>query len=299
MLSDSSPVHPTDHDPLKGLIQFINTHLSEQLDLEQLGKVAGYSHFHINRIFYACYGETLGQYIRKKRLEQAARSLVHSQMRITEIAFQSGYQTPAAFSKAFKQTFQVTPKQIRLQGVLPHFQTSKINDDLSFRRKTMQIDYEIRELPARKVIAVERRGLIHQNFNKAADLAFGVLVRYINANRLFGALEKHCLGITPDDSIEVTASESRYIAAYFIKPGKEITPRGEVKILEIPAGRFAVFTHKGPYETLHLTWDWIYQDWLSDSKIVLRDAVPYEVYMNDKQLVPAQELITEIFIPII
>jgi len=68
--------------------------------------------------------------------------------------------------------------------------------------------------------------------------------------------------------------------------------------MTLPGGRYAVFPHKGPYEVLWKTWDQTYHDWLPESGCTLRDAIPYEVYVRNKQDFPPQELLTEIFIPI-
>ena len=68
--------------------------------------------------------------------------------------------------------------------------------------------------------------------------------------------------------------------------------------MELPGGKAAVFTHKGPYETLWQTWNKVYRDWLPASGEKLRDAYPYEVYLNEKGKVAPEDLLTEIYIPI-
>lgn len=102
---------------------------------------------------------------------------------------------------------------------------------------------EIRELPAKKVLTVTRKGLIEKNFNKAAHDAFTVLTRIIDTNRIWGSLEEGCLGICPDDGVEVTPQDSRYIAGYILKDGAQVWARGEVEEMELPAGRVACCVH--------------------------------------------------------
>lgn len=278
------------------LIQFVQKNIDQKLTLEDLADVAGYSPFHIHRIFRAYVGETLGSFIQRLRMGKAIESLINGEKTITEIAFDSGYQTPAAFTKAFKHIFFTTPSQVRKSGIRPVMSNNPLMKIPDMRRFKMEV--EIRELPTKKVISVTRKGLIDNNFNKAADQAFCVLTRFINANRAWSAVEEGCLGICPDDGIEVPAEESRYIAGYFLKEGGDVWVRGEVELLELPAGKVAIFTHKGAYESLWQTWNKIYHDWLPSSGVKLRDAYPYEVYLKEKGKVPDQELITEIYIPI-
>jgi AraC family transcriptional regulator len=245
------------------MILYVQEHLEQRMTLEELASVAGYSPFHVHRIFHAFVGETLGDFIQRLRMGRALDALINSQQSITDIALQSGYQTPAAFSKAFKQLFRTTPSQVRKTGQRPGMFVNPLEIGPEIRRIKMQV--EIRELPAKKVLTVTRKGLIEKNFNKAAHDAFTVLTRFISTNRIWGLLEEGCLGICPDDGVEVPPEESRYIAGYFLKDGSQVWARGEVEEMELPAGRVAVFVHKGPYESLWQTWNKIYRDWLPTS----------------------------------
>lgn len=281
---------------INAMILYVQEHLEQRMTLEELAGVAGYSPFHIHRIFHAYVGETLGDFIQRLRMGRAVDALLRSQQSITDIAIQSGYQTPAAFTKAFRQLFQTTPSQVRKTGQRPEIVFNPLEMMPELRRSKMQA--EISVLPTKKVLTVTRKGLIDKNFNKAAHDAFTVLTRFISTNRIWNSLEEGCLGICPDDGVEVPPEESRYIAGYFLKEGAQVWARGEVEEMEMPAGRVAVFTHKGPYETLWQTWNKIYRDWLPTSGEQLRDAYPYEVYVNEKGKVPVEELITEIYVPI-
>ena len=70
-----------------------------------------------------------------------------------------------------------------------------------------------------------------------------------------------------------------------------------MQVIVYPAGRYAVFTHKGPYSTLWQTWNAAYRDWLPSSGMHLRELEPFEVYRNDKANTPPEKLVTEIFVP--
>ena len=93
--------------------QYIREHIHEPLDREVLAGVAGFSVPHFHRIFTAQVGENIASYVRRVRLERAGRKLRMGAVDITEVALAAGYATHAAFSKAFKQQFGLSPSEFR------------------------------------------------------------------------------------------------------------------------------------------------------------------------------------------
>ena len=85
------------------VLTFIEENSNEDLTLEELARVACYSPFHFCRIFQAVVGETVHKYVKRLRVEKAAGKLLHTEQTITDIAFESNYETLPAFSKAFKR----------------------------------------------------------------------------------------------------------------------------------------------------------------------------------------------------
>ena len=99
-------------------LKHIDLHLdSDTLSLENISKVALFSPFHFHRIFKSIVGETLNAYINRKRLEKAAAGLIHKKdCNITELAFQSGFSSNSAFTRAFKKFYDVSPSAFRKQN---------------------------------------------------------------------------------------------------------------------------------------------------------------------------------------
>lgn len=93
--------------------RYIREHIDEPLSREVLAEVAGFSVPHLHRIFLACVGESVGCYVRRVRMERAGRKLRMGAIDITEVALAAGYQTHAAFGKAFKQQFGLSPREFR------------------------------------------------------------------------------------------------------------------------------------------------------------------------------------------
>src|SRR3990167_10368700 len=97
---------------LKALV-YIQNHLNDELSLEKLSAVANYSPFHFHRFFLAYTGEPLQSYVRRLRLERAAKDLAFKGSPISLIAENSGFQTVQSFHHAFKKMFNETPSVYR------------------------------------------------------------------------------------------------------------------------------------------------------------------------------------------
>jgi AraC family transcriptional regulator len=112
MLSETQ-ILQDQYDCIEDVMKYIRAHISEPLDRETLAAVAGFSVPHFHRVFTAHVGESAISYVRRLRLERAARKLRMGAVDITEVALAAGYDTHAAFSKAFKQQFGLSPSEFR------------------------------------------------------------------------------------------------------------------------------------------------------------------------------------------
>ena len=101
---------------IEDVMRYIREHINEPLDREILASVAGFSVPHFHRVFTAHVGESAASYVRRLRLERAGRKLRMGAINITEVALAAGYDTHAAFSKAFKQQFGLSPREFRQLG---------------------------------------------------------------------------------------------------------------------------------------------------------------------------------------
>jgi AraC-like DNA-binding protein len=100
-------------EPINRAINYIEGNLTEAISLEEVSAAAGYSLFHFSRLFLDLIGETPGDYIRKRRLSEAARELVNSRKRILDIALDYQFQSQEAFSRSFKRLFRASPGTYR------------------------------------------------------------------------------------------------------------------------------------------------------------------------------------------
>lgn len=98
------------------IAEYIEDHLQEKVTLEELAKQLHYSKFYLLHEFKEATRQSLYNYVKRRRLNEAAKSLLYSDQRIIEVAFHSGYQSQQAFTKAFEELFKLSPKQYRLQN---------------------------------------------------------------------------------------------------------------------------------------------------------------------------------------
>jgi AraC family transcriptional regulator len=105
-------------DPINRAIDHIEANLTQEIDLSEVAAAAGYSPFHLSRLFRAMTGETPGGYIRKRRLSEAARQLLASKRRILDIALDHQFGSQAAFTRAFRAAFGISPGAYRKRGRL-------------------------------------------------------------------------------------------------------------------------------------------------------------------------------------
>jgi AraC family transcriptional regulator len=98
---------------IDGVKKYIRDPIDEPLTRDVLADVAGFSVPHFHRVFTAQLGENIASYVRRVRLERAGRKLRMGAVDITQVALAAGYDTHAAFSRAFKQQYGLSPSQFR------------------------------------------------------------------------------------------------------------------------------------------------------------------------------------------
>jgi AraC family transcriptional regulator len=102
------------HVRMQKVLDYVERHLDDDLDLDTLSRVAAFSKYHFHRQFKAFYGVSLHRYVQLARLQRASRQLAGLQRQsITEIALSAGYETPDAFARAFRQRFKQSPSNFR------------------------------------------------------------------------------------------------------------------------------------------------------------------------------------------
>ncbi len=281
-----------DHqERLNRALLFIERNLEQPLSLEEVAKEAFFSPFHFHRVFSAYLSESVYTYIRRLRLERAAVMLKNQPISITDIALKSGYDTPASFTKAFKQLFGINPRAYRRKELnLTHALKPVFKEHFQNQyHEAIKPDYK--KIPDQQVLFVRRRG----PYQKAAQSAWSSLMRYAYRRKLLGP-ETRAIGISRDDP-KITAEENiRYDACLTVK--QDFKPEGEVGFQTITGGNYAVFFHRGSFEKIGELYNLIFGNWLPASGKKLRDIPCFEVYSSENLRSKSRDYKTEIWIPI-
>ena len=95
---------------------YIESHYADNLSLDDIARVGGASPCHLTRAFGLATGHSVMRYVRARRLSVAARALAQGAQDILAVALQAGYGSHEAFTRAFRDQFQVTPEKVRAQG---------------------------------------------------------------------------------------------------------------------------------------------------------------------------------------
>lgn len=95
-------------------LDYIERHLDKALSLDEVARQACCSKYHFHRMFFASFNVTCAEYIRRRKLTKAATVLMTTDLGIYDIALQSGYDSPNAFTRAFRSLHGINPSQARL-----------------------------------------------------------------------------------------------------------------------------------------------------------------------------------------
>lgn len=275
------------------VLTYIDANLSEKPDLDKLAKIANLSKFHFHRIMKAFLNETLGNYINRIRLETAVKLLRYSTQPINEIAYRVGYHTPSAFTKGFKKMFGVSPTYIRKHnnGIIEQ-KPKNVQNNFMPTADRFKLVETVKRINDIKVIFQQSKGKIGDDTTKA------------NWKTLFATAQKHQIinweskfyGINWDDP-EITPKEKvRYDACISIQ--NKTSDLSEFSSKTISGGKHLCFLYKGDYQHLGLVYDYIFRDWIIKKNYNLREAPIFEQYVNNMEVTPTEDLLTEIFIPI-
>ncbi|HEX7665488.1 MAG TPA: AraC family transcriptional regulator [Polyangiaceae bacterium] len=285
----------------------IASSLDDALDLAALSKKAALSPLHFHRIFRGLVGETPLEVHRRLRLERAAHRLATTDLAVTSLAFDAGYETHESFTRAFTAAFGVAPSVFRQSGreegalCRPpqielaarsglHFRPSGVTE-FHFTKGAHAMNVDIETLPAMRV------GVVHHTgpYGRISE-AFARLGEIAGVNGLFAHPGAKMLGVYHDDPESTPANELRSDAGIVVPDDVEL-PAGLDEV-RLPAGRYAKTIHRGPYTGLGDAWSSFMGSWLPASGHRIGEGTPFEVYASPQATTPPADLVTELYLPL-
>lgn len=281
------------------VIDYIFTHLNQEITIQTLSKVAHYSPFHLQKLFKQFVGESPKQYALKLRLETAFHLLIiHPHKSIQEIALDGGFSSPAVFSRAMKNNFGYSPEQLRQ---LPHRAQMKIlhgNTPASQVARPKQ-DPAVTQVgivpsaghPIIHVIRKEPVNGIYQlaPFNQAEKVqqAFQALLRFAVAHNL---CTKYVYGILAPHQ------RNSYKTFLPFSPDWPLSP--PFPQYEIEGGTFATFTVSGDLKQTSKVAHYFIHCWLPENGYKIAGINGFETFSGNPAATPYFQLQRQIHIPI-
>lgn len=225
-------------------IDYVEDHLTEEIDMEAVARQACSSPFHFQRVFGILCGFSLGDYIRMRRLSLAAAELTGTDHKVIDIALKYGYDSPEGFARAFRQFHGATPTGARRGGSVRSF--SRLSVKLILTGGSV-MDYRIEKMDRFQVIC--RRKTVDK---PAGTEATAEISAFWNTCGSDGTIRKLC-GYFPENPrlkgmlgvcFSLETEGERFPYGIGVEYNGMPVADG-LEIVEIPAGTYAVFTCRG------------------------------------------------------
>jgi AraC family transcriptional regulator len=278
------------------VIDYVDSHLAEDLDLARLSDVAACSRYHFLRQFSELFGIGVYKYVQLIRLKRASQQLAFRfDLSVFDIALDSGYDSPESFARAFKKNLGQTPSDFRKQPQWTPWHA--VYQPLSqLRSATMPIPPAPREV---RLVDVEETPVAVLEHRGDPNLIGDSIRRFIawrKQNHL--PPTRHATyNILYDDPYQVDPRDYRFDLCVATERDIAENPFGIVKKM-IPAGRCAVLRHTGSDDTLERSVSYLYAEWLPQSGEEPRDFPLYLQRVLFFPDVPEHQAIVDIFLPI-
>ncbi len=273
-------------------IDYMEKHIEEPLNIAKVSQIAYASSFHFQRMFHMLTGITVMDYLRKRRLTLAAQELAVRKVKVIEVAFKYGYETPESFAKAFKQLHGISPTAARASG-----QKLKAFPRISFQmslKGDQQMDYKIIAKEAFQVMGKALKVSTKDGENlKRIPVFWTECCQDGTCEKLCMGKAQEMLGICMD--MEQDKEQFTYMIA--VKRGEEHRG-GEFAVREIPASTWAVFTSTGSMpDAIQKVFERIFQEWFPATGYEHADGPELEVYPPGDLNAPDYRC--EVWIPVV
>jgi AraC family transcriptional regulator len=253
------------------VIEAIDQRLDQPLDLASLAAVAHFSPYHFHRLFAAWTGETLGDYLRRRRVELAASRLeAQPRLSVLQVALAVGFGSGEAFSRAFKARFGCSPSAWRAQrkndqahGKIDQAwrQHSSQTEVASTSVTQAAMDVKLIERQPTRIAYMRHLGPYGEPITR---FWMEEVASWMETDGLMGRAR---YGISHDEPSVTDPALCRYDACIEVEAG--YVPSGRALLTTLPGGRYAVMPFKGAGADIFLAWRRLLGEWLPSSRLQL------------------------------
>jgi AraC-type DNA-binding domain-containing proteins len=257
------------------LVDHIESNLDRKMKLEHFARIAMFSKFHLFRIFKLEMGETVGQFVKRLRMEQGFRRILMDRaVNIEVLSTELGYSSCTNFSRDFRKFFGMSPTEVKEDRGLSFRGTRSDEEKFPVTFKAIE-EYPDRYVAYLKVTKGYLPDAIIASFQELFGLAFQE-----NFNI------KEAVGVPCNDPDCTPAGKCIYDTCLVIdKPqGRWVDYPCNFKTLK--GGCYAVFRFEGNKHQVPLAWNYIYGKWLVEHNYQLDDIPRLEVFDHTDGEVP-------------
>jgi AraC family transcriptional regulator len=254
--------------PAEKALWYIESHFSREVTLDDVAGAAGVSRYHVSRAFSVATGYSLMQYVRGRRLTEAARSLVNGAPDILTVALDAGYGSHEAFTRAFRDQFGLTPEAIRARADLSDIE----------RMEPIRMDESLlTTLEPPRFESAPPMFIVGLSDNYTAETCAAIPAqwqRFVpHIDQISGQIGHAAWGVVcnTDD-----LGNMQYICG--VQVSNFAAAPKEFSRLRIPAQRYAVFSHRDHISTIRRVWHTIWNKWLPESGEKIAEGPELERY---------------------
>lgn len=280
------------------VINYLRDNLDRSIKLPELARVACFSEFHFHRVFGAVTGETLNSFTNRLRCEKAARLLRYSDLRAIDIALQCGFSSPATFSRAFQKAYGTSPSRFRTSGEIKDRKICKdlvVRDEyllpMSQAAKRKAFPVTIKKFPARSVAFIR---VVNAFEGDRVRKAFARMIEFAKAQNIFA--KGTLFGMSIDDPTVTPKQLYRYEVC-FATDAPFVCPPG-IATLKLPARSYASTRINGDLRVVGTAWDYLFRDWLINSKFEPAHAPAFEIFLNKERALDWSNFELELCVPV-
>lgn len=239
------------------VLWFIESHFRKDIDLDLIARACGVSRFHMCRGFISATGYSVMDYLRGRRLTEAARQLAAGAPSILDVALTAGYGSHEAFTRAFRDRFGVTPEAVRDGGTVDqNLLVEPIRMDRA-TEKTMSVDEPRREKgEAMTIVGLARR-------YRYQDVG-GIPAQWTEFQAYEGTLgERPGLWYGVCDGFDEADGTFRYMCGVLVDDPRDVPEA--LTTIKLSAQDYLAFSHKGHISELRSTMNAIWGEYLPQS----------------------------------
>ncbi len=281
---------------LNDALSYIEDNLTDEISIKKMARIALCSEYHLQRMFSFLAGVTLSEYIRRRRLTLAAFEIANSTIRIIDIAFKYGYNSPDSFSRAFQELHGVTPSEARNSGT-----ALKAYSPMTFQlsiKGGSEMNFRIEEKDTFYIVGIMKRvPIVFHGVNpEIAAMWDNLDAETIKMLKELSNVEPSGLISASTNFSEGRMEEKGELDHYIGVATTHESPESFFS-LEVPASTWAVFEAVGSFpDTLQNVWGRIYSEWFPSSNYEQAKG-PEILWIEEKELT-SQAIKSEIWIPV-